>query len=67
MIYTVTLNPSLDYVMEYDSFDIGGLNRAKGVQITAGGKGINVSKVLTGLGVDNLILGFVGGFTGDEI
>ncbi len=67
MIYTVTFNPSLDYVMEFDGVGIGELNRAKNVQITAGGKGINVSKILTGLGVDNLMLGFVGGFTGDEI
>ncbi|MBP5332041.1 MAG: 1-phosphofructokinase [Lachnospiraceae bacterium] len=67
MIYTVTLNPSLDYTMEFDSVESGGLNRARAVQIAAGGKGINVSKVLTGLNVENTILGFVCGFTGDEI
>jgi len=67
MIYTVTLSPSLDYVMEYDRLDIGGLNRAGHTRISAGGKGINVSKVLTRLQLDNLMLGFVGGFVGDEI
>lgn len=67
MIYSVTFNPSLDYTMEFDSVELGTLNRAAAVNITAGGKGINVSKVLTGLNVENLILGFVCGFTGDEI
>jgi len=67
MIYTVTFNPSLDYAMDFDEVVRGGLNRAKHASITAGGKGINVSKVLTGLGVENLMLGFVAGFTGDEI
>ncbi|MCR5684687.1 MAG: 1-phosphofructokinase family hexose kinase [Lachnospiraceae bacterium] len=67
MIYTVTLGPSLDYAMEYDRIEIGGLNRARTAGLTAGGKGINVSKVLTHLGLDNLMLGFVGGFVGDEI
>ncbi|MBO4415395.1 MAG: 1-phosphofructokinase [Lachnospiraceae bacterium] len=67
MIYTVTFNPSLDYAMEMDEIETGALNRAKSAQITAGGKGINVSKVLANLKVDNLILGFVCGFTGDEI
>ena len=67
MIYTVTFNPSLDYSMEMGQIETGALNRAKSVQITAGGKGINVSKVLANLNVENLILGFVAGFTGDEI
>ncbi|MCR5330776.1 MAG: 1-phosphofructokinase [Lachnospiraceae bacterium] len=67
MIYTVTFNPSLDYTMEFDTIHEGKLNRAKYARITAGGKGINVSKILTRLNVDNLILGFVCGFTGDEI
>ncbi len=67
MIYTVTLGPSLDYTMEYGSIEKGGLNRAKSTRITAGGKGINVSKVLTHLKMENLMLGFVGGFVGDEI
>lgn len=67
MIYTVTFNPSLDYSMEMGQIETGALNRAKSVQITAGGKGINVSKVLANLNVENLILGFVCGFTGDEI
>ncbi|MCR5767788.1 MAG: 1-phosphofructokinase [Lachnospiraceae bacterium] len=67
MIYTVTLNPSLDYTMELDTFERGALNRARTANITAGGKGINVSRILTRLNVDNLILGFAGGFIGDEI
>ena len=56
MIYTVTFNPSLDYAMEMDEIETGALNRAKSTQVTAGGKGINVSKVLANLNVENLIL-----------
>ena len=67
MVYTVTLNPSLDYTMELDGLEKGILNRADSARITAGGKGINVSRILTRLDVDNLILGFAAGFTGDEI
>lgn len=64
MIYTCTLNPSVDYVMKVDDFRIGELNRATHTVIFPGGKGINVSRVLKRLGVDNTAFGFVGGFTG---
>lgn len=67
MINTITLNPSLDYVVKVDSFKADALNRINSEQIYAGGKGINVSIVLKNLGVDNTALGYVAGFTGDEI
>lgn len=67
MIYTVTLNPSLDYIISVDQLHIGTVNRACCDQILPGGKGINVSIVLTNLGVDNTALGFLGGFTGTKI
>lgn len=67
MIYTVTFNPSLDYVMKVEEFKQGMVNRSEKEDIYAGGKGINVSIVLKNLGIDNKALGFVAGFTGDEI
>ena len=67
MIYTVTLNPSLDYIVDVDKFNIGEINRARNEMLFAGGKGINVSTVLTNMGVENTALGFTAGFTGDEI
>lgn len=67
MIYTVTLNPSLDYVVDVENFNIGKINRAQSEYIMAGGKGINVSQVLNSLGISNVALGFVAGFTGREI
>jgi 1-phosphofructokinase len=67
MIYTVTLNPSLDYYMHYDEIALGKLNRSKGEQLIAGGKGINVSLMLKRLGLDSRALVAVGGFVGDEI
>ncbi|WKY44565.1 1-phosphofructokinase [Eubacteriaceae bacterium ES2] len=67
MIYTVTFNPSLDYIVGLESFKEGEVNRSKGDEIFAGGKGINVSMVLNNLGISNVALGFIGGFTGDEI
>ncbi|AQR95787.1 1-phosphofructokinase [Clostridium saccharoperbutylacetonicum] len=67
MINTITLNPSLDYIVKVDSFKVDKLNRTEEEQIYAGGKGINVSIVLTNLGVENKALGYVAGFTGDEI
>lgn len=67
MIYTCTLNPSIDYVVELDSIQLGDLNRAKRTEQYPGGKGINVSRVLKRLGVDNTALGFIGGFTGEFI
>jgi 1-phosphofructokinase len=67
MIYTVTLNPSLDYIVEVDQVTLGELNRTKNETKFPGGKGINVSQVLKRLDVDSRALGFLGGFTGDYI
>ena len=67
MIYTITFNPALDYIIGMDNFNLGYVNRTSSEHIFAGGKGINVSIVLNNLGVDNKALGFIAGFTGDEI
>lgn len=67
MIYTVTLNPSLDYHLYTERLTLGGTNRAAREDLTFGGKGINVSVILTRLGIPNVALGFVAGFTGDEL
>lgn len=67
MIYTVTLNPSLDYVVDVDDFELGRTNRAISERLYAGGKGINVSFVLKNLGFESTALGFSAGFTGEEI
>ena len=67
MIYTVTFNPSLDYIVRMDHFEAGAINRVSYEQVLAGGKGINVSIVLHNLGHESTALGFVAGFTGDEI
>ncbi len=67
MIYTLTLNPSLDYFVDVDEFNIGAVNRTNYEHILPGGKGINVSIVLNNLGISNIAFGLVGGFTGDEI
>lgn len=67
MIYTVTFNPALDYVVRVDCFTLGAVNRTVQEHIFYGGKGINVSAVLANLGYDNTALGFVAGFTGEEI
>jgi len=67
MIYTVTFNPSLDYVVHVDQFRLGEVNRTTSEEIFEGGKGINVSIVLQNLGIDSVALGFIAGFTGDEI
>lgn len=67
MIYTITFNPALDYVVKVDDFKVGSLNRTLDESVYAGGKGINVSIVLNNLGVDNKALGYIAGFTGDEI
>ncbi|WP_010677313.1 1-phosphofructokinase [Bacillus timonensis] len=64
MIYTVTLNPSIDYFIELDDFKVGELNRIKQDRKSPGGKGINVSTVLKNVGIGSVALGFVGGFTG---
>ncbi|MED4014912.1 1-phosphofructokinase [Sutcliffiella cohnii] len=67
MIYTVTLNPSIDYVMSISSFQEGVVNRASQTMYYPGGKGLNVSRVLTKLGTSTTALGFVAGFTGNFI
>lgn len=64
MIYTVTFNPALDYVVWMDQLCPGQINRTAREEIQCGGKGINVSTVLTALGVENIALGFLAGFTG---
>lgn len=67
MIYTVTFNPSLDYIVDVENFHLGMTNRTCSEQMMAGGKGINVSIVLQNLGIENTALGFIAGFTGEEI
>ncbi len=67
MIYTITFNPSLDYIASCDNFVLGQTNRTTKEIIYPGGKGINVSIVLRNLGLDTTALGFLAGFTGDEI
>lgn len=67
MIYTVTFNPAIDYVVQTDEIAVGGVNRTKSERIYFGGKGINVSMVLNELGVKSKALGFVAGFTGEAI
>lgn len=67
MIYTVTFNPSLDYIVSVPDFQTGLTNRTESELLLPGGKGINVSTVLRNLGIENTALGFVAGFTGDEV
>ena len=67
MIYTLTLNPSLDYLIEVDGFQEDSLNRTSRERIVPGGKGINVSLVLKELSFESVILGYKAGFTGEEI
>ena len=67
MIYTVTFNPSLDYILSVKDFQMGRTNRTRQEQLLPGGKGINVSTVLTNLGIENTALGFTAGFSGEEI
>lgn len=67
MIYTVTFNPSLDYIVSVDDFQLGMTNRTSSELMLPGGKGINVSTVLGNLGIASTALGFVAGFTGNEI
>ncbi len=67
MIYTVTFNPALDYAIHVDDFRPGEVNRMSYEQILPGGKGINVSVVLKNLGIESTALGFIAGFSGDEI
>lgn len=67
MIYTVTFNPSLDYTIHVENFELGKVNRTVQEDIYAGGKGINVSMVLKNLGYETTAFGFLSGFTGQEI
>lgn len=67
MIYTVTFNPSLDYIVSVDNFKLGLTNRTSSELMLPGGKGINVSIVLRNLGYDNTAFAFSAGFVGDEI
>lgn len=67
MIYTVTFNPAIDYVVKVDDLTLGMVNRTTQEDIYYGGKGINVSIVLNNLGIKSTALGFVAGFTGKEI
>lgn len=67
MIYTVTFNPAIDYVIKVDDLTLGKVNRTKREDMYCGGKGINVSNVLSNLDIDSVGLGFIAGFTGDAI
>ena len=67
MIYTVTFNPALDYIVQISQWNIGGVNRAENSVVRAGGKGVNVSLVLKNLGHENTALGFAAGFTGNQL
>ena len=67
MIYTVTFNPSIDYIVSVQDFKLGLTNRTDSELLLPGGKGINVSTVLQNLGIANTALGFIAGFTGEEI
>ena len=67
MIYTVTLNPALDYVIQVDHFEKGKINRNTSENIYYGGKGINVSCILKELGEESTALGFISGFTGKAL
>lgn len=67
MIYTVTFNPALDYILELDKLEIGKIQKSKTELILPGGKGINVSTVLTNLEIDNIALGYKAGFVGAEL
>jgi len=64
MIYTCTYNPAIDYLMEVEGIVLGGLNRSRHHKLVAGGKGINIAIVLANLGIESVMTGFVGGFTG---
>ncbi len=67
MIYTMTLNPALDYIIDIESLSTENINRAKKERLYPGGKGINVSIVLTRLGIENTALGFLAGFSGRRL
>ena len=67
MIYTITFNPAVDLVIQVPNCQIGTLNRSKGEEYVAGGKGINMSVILKQFGIDNIATGFLGGFSGKYI
>lgn len=67
MIYTVTFNPAIDYIMHVDTMKLGRINRSNYEEVQYGGKGINVSTMLRTLGEDTVALGFIAGFTGKEL
>ncbi len=67
MIYTVTFSPALDYIVDLDKLEVGAINRTKKETMLPGGKGINVSIVLSNLGTKSVVLGFTGGFIGKYI
>ena len=67
LIYTVTFNPSLDYIVGVKDFKLGATNRTSYEQMLAGGKGINVSYVLKNLGFESTAIGFLAGFVGEEL
>ncbi len=67
MIYTLTLNPSLDYLLDTPELKLGSTNRSTSESLHFGGKGINVSYVLKQMGIDSVNLGFIAGFTGEEL
>ncbi len=67
MIYTVTFNPSIDYIVSVNQLEFGKVNRTTSEMFLPGGKGINVSQVLQNLGMDSIALGFVAGFTGEQL
>lgn len=67
MVFTVTLNPALDYVLGLDKIGFEDINRAESAKLFYGGKGINVSAVLNELGIKNTALGFAAGFSGSEL
>ncbi|WP_288519679.1 PfkB family carbohydrate kinase [uncultured Brachyspira sp.] len=67
MIYTLTLNPAIDYYIDMNKFEEGELNKVNNAYTLPGGKGINVSKVLKNFEVESVALGFYGGFTGNYI
>lgn len=67
MIYTVTMNPALDYTIRMNTLHQGIVNRADSTALSAGGKGINVSRVLKNIGMDSVCMGFTAGFTGREL
>lgn len=67
MIYTLTLNPAIDYFLKFDNYQEGNLNTPKETYKLPGGKGINVSTILKNYNTESICVGFIGGFTGDFI